>query len=201
MPRGVIDTDGLVTPDVQALRDTETPSGLPFSIAKIGHVVLMVQDLEKSVDFYTRVLGFRVSDVYPATMVPGRMVFMRCANDHHGVALVGGAKGPGNSNELNHMAFEVATLDEVFRSRDHLEAEGVKITYAGRRRAGCQVAVEFLDPDNHVLEIYWGIDQVGSEGRIRPPAEWREEMTLEGAVDNAPPGQDTTLADPSLRRD
>jgi len=201
MPRGVIDTDGLVTPDVQALRDTETPSGLPFSIAKIGHVVLIVQDLEKSVDFYTRVLGFRVSDVYPATMVPGRMVFMRCANDHHGVALVGGAKGPGNSNELNHMAFEVAALDEVFRARDHLEAEGVKITYAGRRRAGCQVAVEFLDPDNHVLEIYWGIDQVGSDGRIRPPAEWREEMTLEGAVDNAPPGQDTTLADPSLRRD
>ena len=91
MPRGVIDTDGLVTPDVQALRDTETPSGLPFSIAKIGHVVLMAQDLEKSVDFYTRVLGFRVSDVYPATMVPGRMVFMRCASDHHGVALVGGA--------------------------------------------------------------------------------------------------------------
>ena len=201
MPRGVIDTDGLITPDVQALRDTETPSGLPFSIAKIGHVVLIVQDLEKSVDFYTRILGFRVSDVYPATMVPGRMVFMRCANDHHGVALVGGAKGPGNSNELNHMAFEVAALDEVFRARDHLEAEGVKITYAGRRRAGCQVAVEFLDPDNHVLEIYWGIDQVGSDGRIRPPAEWREEMTLEGAVDNAPPGQDTTLADPSLRRD
>ena len=48
MPRGVIDTDGLITPDVQALRDTETPSGLPFSIAKIGHVVLIVQDLEKS---------------------------------------------------------------------------------------------------------------------------------------------------------
>ena len=57
MPRGVIDTDGLVTPDVQALRDTETPSGLPFSIAKIGHVVLIVQDLEKSVDFYTRSPG------------------------------------------------------------------------------------------------------------------------------------------------
>lgn len=201
MPRGVIDTDGLMTPDVQALRDTRTPAGLPFSIGKIGHVVLMVQDLEKSVDFYTRVLGFRVSDVYPATMVPGRMVFMRCANDHHGVALVGGAKGPGNSEELNHMAFEVSTLDEVFRARDHLVAEGVKITYAGRRRAGCQIAVEFLDPDNHVLEIYWGIDQVGSDGHIRPPEEWREEMTLEGAVDNAPPGQDTTLADPSLRRD
>ena len=76
----------------------------------------MVQDLEKSVKFYTEVLGFRVSDVYPATMVPGRMVFMRCAQDHHGVALVGGAEEPGNGNELNHMAFEVSSIDEVFRA-------------------------------------------------------------------------------------
>ena len=201
MPRGVVDTEGLNTPDIQALRAIQTPDEVPFSINKIGHVVLMVQDLEKSADFYTRVLGFRVSDVYPATMVPGRMVFMRCASDHHGVALVGGAKEPGNGNELNHMAFEVSTLDEVFRARDHLETEDVKITYAGRRRAGCQVAVEFLDPDNHVLEIYWCIDQVGSDGRVRAPEEWCEEVTLEGAVDKAPPGQDTTLEDPSLRRD
>ena len=63
------------------------------------------------------------------------------------------------------------------------------------------MAVEFFDPDNHMLEIYYAIDQVGSDGAIRPPEEWCEEMTLEGAVDNAPPGQDTTMADPSLRRD
>lgn len=201
MARGMVDYEGLETPDAVALRQTLTPDGLPFSINKIGHVVLMVQDLEKSVEFYTQVLGFRVSDVYPSTMVPGRMVFMRCANDHHGVALVGGAGAPGNSNELNHMAFKVSTLDEVFRARDHLDKHGVKILFHGRRRAGCQVAVEFLDPDNHVLEIYWGIDQIGTNGAARPPGEWREELTLEGAIDNAPPGQDTTLTDPSLRRD
>tara|TARA_R110000868_G_scaffold17851_1_gene77917 strand:+ start:16158 stop:16763 length:606 start_codon:yes stop_codon:yes gene_type:complete len=201
MARGIIDYEGLETPDAIALRETKTPDGLPFSINKIGHVVLMVQDLEKSVEFYTQVLGFRVSDVYPSTMVPGRMVFMRCANDHHGVALVGGAKGPANSNELNHMAFEVSSLDEVLRARDHLEKHNVRISYQGRRRAGSQVAVEFFDPDNHMLEIYWGIDQIGSDGHIRPAGEWREEMTLEGAIDNAPPGQDTTLRDPTLRRD
>ncbi|MGB0632020.1 MAG: VOC family protein [Alphaproteobacteria bacterium] len=201
MARGIVDTDGLNEPDVVALRNTQTPDGLPFSINKIGHVVLMVRDLEKSVKFYTEVLGFRVSDVYPATMVPGRMVFMRCAQDHHGVALVGGAKEAGNSNELNHMAFEVSTIDEVFRARDHLEKHDVKISYLGRRRAGCQVAVEFFDPDNHMLEIYWGIDQIVTNENARPAEEWREEMTLESAVDNAPPGQDTTMADPSLRRD
>lgn len=201
MPRGIVDTDGLNAPDVKALRETKTPDGLPFNINKIGHVVLMVQDLEKSVEFYTQVLGFRVSDVYPPSMVPGRMVFMRCANDHHGVALVGGAKAPGNSNELNHMAFEVSTIDEVFRARDHLEKHGVKISYQGRRRAGCQIAVEFFDPDNHMLEIYYAIDQIGTNESARPPEDWVEEMTLEDAVDNAPPGQDTTMTDPSLRRD
>ena len=200
MPRGIVDTEGLNAPDVKALREMQTPDGLPFSINKIGHVVLMVQDLERSVEFYTQVLGFRVSDVYPPSMVPGRMVFMRYANDHHGVALVGGADKPGNSSELNHMAFEVATIDEVFRARDHLEQNGVKISYQGRRRAGCQIAVEFCDPDNHMLEIYYAIDQIGTNEKSRPPEDWCEEMTLEDAVDNAPAGQDTTLADPSIRR-
>ncbi len=32
------------------------------------------------------------SDVYPETMMEGRMVFMRCTADHHGVALVGVAE-------------------------------------------------------------------------------------------------------------
>ena len=74
------------------------------------------------------------------------------------------------------------------------------IEFDGRRRAGAQVAVEFRDPDNHMLEIFWGLDQVGSDGRTRPPEEWREEFSIEDAIDNPPPGQDTTLGDPSLRK-
>ena len=38
--------------------------------------------------------------------------------------------------------------------------------------------------------------------KLRKAAEeWLEELTLEAAVDNAPPGQDTTMMDPSLRKD
>ena len=47
------------------------PSAPSFRIRKIGHVVLRARDLGKSVDFYTRVLGFRVSDTYPPETVPG----------------------------------------------------------------------------------------------------------------------------------
>jgi len=161
---------------------------LQFQLRKLGHVVLNVTDLEASVRFYTDVLGLQVSDRYPDSMVPGGMVFMRCNADHHGVALVGGAQ-KSERTSLNHFAFEVATLDEVFRTRTWLRKHGVAIVFEGRRRAGCQIAVEFQDPDGNNLEIYWGIDQVGTNGYVRPASEWRQARTLEDAVVNLPPGQ------------
>jgi catechol 2,3-dioxygenase-like lactoylglutathione lyase family enzyme len=184
--------------DFVKLRNARPPQGLPFDIKKIGHVVLMVTDMERSVEFYTRILGFRVSDVYPEEMVPGGMVFLRMNTDHHGVALVGGRKDQPANAELHHMAFEVASLDEVLRAREHLKMHDVAIDFEGRRRAGCQIAVEFLDPDGHHLEIYWGLDQVGSDGFVRPPEEWRQYFTIEDAIANPPPGQDTTVRDRSL---
>lgn len=183
--------------DVEALKKYTRPPGIPFNLLKIGHVVLNVADLERSVRFYTHVLGMKVSDVYPPSMYPGGMVFMRFHHDHHGVALVGsksadldtGGRGAG---DLNHFAFEVGALDDVFLAREHLRKHGVTIVFEGRRRAGCQIAVEFLDPDGNNLEIYWGVDQVGSEGSVRPPSEWKDARTLEDAVANPVRGQDTT---------
>jgi predicted enzyme related to lactoylglutathione lyase len=149
----------------------------PFAVQKIGHAVINVSDIEASKRFYTEVLGFRISDIYPDAMMPGGMVFLRCNGDHHCLALIGGLPATG----------------------DHLLKAGARIVFEGRRRAGCQVAVEFLDPDGHHLELYWGVDQIGYDGRSRPPEEWRQTLTLEDAVRVAPPGQDTTLRDAALR--
>jgi catechol 2,3-dioxygenase-like lactoylglutathione lyase family enzyme len=184
--------------DPGAVKTLTRPKGLPFRIGKLGHVVLNVRDVDRSVRFYTQVLGFEISDLYPEEMVPGGMAFLRCNPDHHGVALVGSRKGINENIELNHLAFEVATLDEVLRARDHLERHQVPIDFAGRRRAGCQIAVEFRDPDNHRLEIYWGIDQIGSDGVARPAAEWKGVRGIEEAIGDPVRGQDTTLHDPSL---
>ncbi len=188
----------MVDYDPDRVRKMKRPHGLPFSIGKIGHVVLNVQDVERSTQFYTQVLGFHISDVYPEEMVPGGMVFLRCNPDHHGIALVGSMETEAPNLELNHIAFEVATLDEVIRARDHLRRHRVKIDFEGRRRAGCQLAVEFRDPDNHRLEIYWGIDQIGSDGAVRPAAEWKGARRLEDALADPVRGQDTTLHDASL---
>src|SRR5438132_13357056 len=109
---------------------TETP--LPFQLRKIGHVVLNVTDLGAALRFYTEVLGLRISDRYPDSMVPGGMVFMRVDTDHHGVALVGGASKLERST-LNHFAFEVGSPDEVFRARTWLRKHDGAIVFEGRR--------------------------------------------------------------------
>src|SRR4029077_10268352 len=184
--------------DPDRVRGLQRPQGLPFRIGKLGHVVLNVRDVERSAQFYTEMLRFQISDVYPEEMVPGGMVFLRCNPDHHGIALVGSLEEPAANSDLNHIAFEVATLDEVVRAHDHLRRHGVVIDFAGRRRAGCQIAVEFRDPDNHRLEIYWGIDQIGGDDCAPPPSEWKGARSLADAIADPVHGQDTTLHDASL---
>jgi len=178
------------------------PKDLPFRIGKLGHIVINCADLERSLKFYTEVMGFEVSDIYPSDMAPGGMAFLRCGPDHHTIALVGSMEqGKPNRNfELNHIAFEVATLDEVLRARDHLEKHGVKLDFEGRRRAGVQIAVEFRDPDNHRLEIFWGLDQLAPGETARPREEWKWAHSLEEAIADPVKGQDTRLGDPSLLR-
>jgi catechol 2,3-dioxygenase len=179
--------------DIQKLKGMSPPKGMDFHISKVGHVVLQVSDLERSTAFYTQILGLKVSDVYPEEMMPGGMVFLRCHTDHHCLALVGAGDGKNANRELHHLAFEVPTLAEVIRARNRLRAHHAKIDFEGRRRAGCQIAVEFRDPDNHSLEIYWGVDQVGSDGRVRPSSEWHGVKSLEEAIANPVPGQDTHI--------
>ncbi len=183
--------------DVTAIGQYRKPKEMPFALTKLGHVVLNCSDIERSVRFYTEVLGFEISDIYPDGMVRGGMVFMRFNEDHHGVALVGSMTSPSPNFELNHIAFEVDSLDEVVRARNHLKKHGVKIDFEGRRRAGVQIAVEFRDPDGHRLEIYWGLDRVGADGYIRPATEWKLARSLKQAIEDPVKGQDTMLKDPA----
>jgi len=61
--------------DVDELKRLTRPKGMPFRIGKLGHVVINVRDVARSVRFYTELLGFEVSDIYPDEMVPGGMAF------------------------------------------------------------------------------------------------------------------------------
>lgn len=73
----------------------------------IGHVVLFVDDLDKSLSFFLERLGFTVSDSYP-----GHAAFLRAQTPgpHHDAFVLRRPGKPG----LNHVAFTVSNIHEVF---------------------------------------------------------------------------------------
>ena len=64
--------------DIVKLRTLQPPEGLGFRIRRLGHVVLQVTDLERSLLFYTQVLGFKVTEIYSEELQPGGFACLRC---------------------------------------------------------------------------------------------------------------------------
>lgn len=153
----------------------------PIKVKKLGHVVFRVSDVERSTAFWTEILGFVVSDRNERGMV-----FLRNAADHHSIALA--PAGPGTSLPahsavgFDHLAMEVGSVAELFRIREFLQAKGVRIVFEGRRGAGSNPGVEFLDPDGYQLELYTSMDQIGWNGQSRPSSQWRRVSTLEDVL-------------------
>jgi catechol 2,3-dioxygenase len=156
----------------------------PVRIRKLGHVVIQVRNLERSLKFYTEVFNFRVSDRNPEGGV-----FLTSVGDHHTVALfpsAGDAAAAPSKDavRLHHFAMEVGSIDELFEIRAYLRERGVAIVFEGRRRLGGHTSVEFLDPDGYHLELYCDMDQLGPTSRSRPLAPGPQPRTLEAARDN-----------------
>jgi len=143
----------------------------PIRIRKLGHIGLHCHDLPKMVDFYTRTLGFHVSDVNEKGLT-----FLRYGADHHTLVLAkmpDGGQRKGAANALHHIALEVEDLDELKRIRKHLLARGVplhgKIKHEG---PGMNYVLDFEDPDGNRVQFFCGMDQIGWDGKSRPKEHW-----------------------------
>ena len=86
--------------------------------AEIGHVVLFTPKLAESLAFYRDALGFTVSDWYPDAGY-----FLRCAPEggHHDLFLL---TTPDGRRGLNHVAFTVRDIHEVFGGGLHISRCG-----------------------------------------------------------------------------
>ncbi|TAK16831.1 MAG: glyoxalase [Rhizorhabdus sp.] len=125
-PLRLVDPDGLshafrVTRRVPVLADPQDVNG-PGVVRRVdtratiydrarpisvGHVVLFVDNLQASLDFFVHRLGFVVSDSYP-----GHAAFLRARTpgSHHDLFVLARPGNPG----LNHVAFTVSNIHEVF---------------------------------------------------------------------------------------
>src|SRR5262245_5031554 len=82
---------------------------VPLSMSHIG---LYVRDLAIMEDFYTRVLGFTVTDRGKARGAD--IVFTSWSpRDHHQVALVAGRPKDDSFNHINQISFRVASVEDL----------------------------------------------------------------------------------------
>ena len=155
----------------------------PIKVRKLGHLVYEVSDVDRSVKFWTEVLGFQISDVNDRGMV-----FLRCNADHHGIGLKPSTKKGKPDREtglmVEHLALEVESTDALLKARDYLKANNIPIVFEGRKGAGCNIALNFLDPDGHEFELYCSMDQVGENGRTRPKSGFKPAQGLEAAIND-----------------
>ncbi len=150
----------------------------PFKITKIGPVRLFVADIDKAEAFYTRHLGFAVSE--EVTYRGARCVFLRCGNEHHSVALypqeLRATLGLGEHTSCLSFGVEVANYVQLRAAVAFLKSRGVRFVDAipPELYPGIDYAAFALDPDGHCIQLYYYMEQVGWDGRVRPAAERRE---------------------------
>jgi catechol-2,3-dioxygenase len=123
------------------------PHGVP---TQLGHIALRVRDVDRAVAFYRDVLGLKVKN-------QGRGVaFLGIRDDaSHELALFPlpeDAPDPDPKRVgMYHMAWEMASFDELEALHKRLLASGTRI--AGYADGQCNVM--FLDPDGNELEALW----------------------------------------------
>lgn len=122
----------------------------------LGHIVLACRDKAKLIEFYTSVLGFRISDHIETEIVPGRQLslsFMRCNPRHHSLAL---AALP-QSRRLVHVMLETLEQDEVGRALQRCEEDGTHISMSlGRHSNDQMLSFYALSPSGFDVEYGWG---------------------------------------------
>lgn len=139
---------------------------------RLGHLVLMVRDIRKSVEFYTEVLGLEVSD-----WIAGEMCFLRAASDHHDLAL---AQIPPDSPDrddlprytrpgLEHFSYLVDSIEDMERAVALLQARGVEIVRGiGKHGPGENCFLVFKDPDGNNVELYCEMRQITPDQPYAP---------------------------------
>jgi catechol 2,3-dioxygenase len=129
-------------------------TGVP---TQLGHVALRVHDVDRSVEWYTDVLGLKLRHRM------GKVAFLGIREDaSHEVALFplpAEAEGPDKTRVgLYHFAWEMPSFEALEKLHDRLVERGVRI--GGYSPATNSTNVMFFDPDGNEMEAIWEPSQV-----------------------------------------
>jgi catechol 2,3-dioxygenase-like lactoylglutathione lyase family enzyme len=129
----------------------------PSSVLRLGHVVLAVNDVAESWQWWRDRFGLLMSDEVRAPNGAMAAAFIRCDRgselaDHHSLNF---AQMPGKGAAFHHAAFEVASLDDLMVGHERMKERGYTHSWGiGRHILGSQVFDYWRDPWGHLIE-HW----------------------------------------------
>jgi catechol-2,3-dioxygenase len=129
-----------------------------------SHFGFFVRDLDRMADFYTRVLGFTISDRGELDTPRGKvsLAFLtRDPREHHQIVLASGRPQDLPFNPINQISFRVesfAGLREFYRA-----IQGEPVSEISPVSHGNALSVYFKDPEGNRVELFvdtpWHVEQ------------------------------------------
>jgi catechol-2,3-dioxygenase len=145
-----------------------------MGVKELGHLVLYVRDLAKSVEFYRDVLGWAPLPLGATKSVPFKAAAFNSKNGrtHHELLLieVGREAAPlpaGRRVGLYHFGVKVGDTDEELREMLARLTEAGATVYGGTDH-GFTHSLYIADPDGNEIELYIDVQGVDWED----PAHW-----------------------------
>jgi catechol 2,3-dioxygenase len=119
----------------------------------IGHVHLKVADIERALEFYCGVLGFRLMQRYGPSAA-----FVSAGGYHHHIGLntwysEGGEPPPRGTTGLFHLAIRYPSRAALGTALRQLLDAGIHLD--GASDHGVSEALYLHDPDHNGVELYW----------------------------------------------
>lgn len=179
-----------------------------------SHLGIYVTDMEKMTDFYSRILGFPVTD---HGLLHGKIPITFMSRDpkvHHQIALIQVRPAGAADTALNQISFNLPDLASLQRLRQRLKDEGMIVEGVTKHRTithGNAWAVYMHDPEGNQIELFvdspWYIEQPCSthidmdrpaeeilaeseaycraQPGFKPAAEWQKDMAARIAAHDA----------------
>ena len=123
-------------------------------VTSLGHVGIAVQDMDKMLDFYTRILGLTPTD---GGGPEGRGIFLSAhpETEHHEFLI---SRAPDRHTNAQQISFTIGSLDDLREMYHSIRDYGIdtfRIT-----NHGIAIGCYYRDPENNHVEVYWstGLD-------------------------------------------
>ncbi len=164
----------------------------PFKIRRLGHFGYNCLDIDAMLKFYVDGLGLIISD-QSATM-PSRLPaeeqdglepndkllhFTRFGSDHHQLVFISqrvwdwvGQDNGSAGASINQITWQVGSLAEVVNGSGWIWGQSERLLRSGRDMPGSNWHTYLFDPEGHINELFYGMEQVGWDGLSKPREMW-----------------------------